>query len=277
MMRYCGNCGGPLDAAGRCPRCNPAAAPTPETRNPAKQPKQKQGKKKGKLAVKLVLIGLAVLLVAFLTLCALQYFGVVNLPFLGKLLGGVGLTRGPEEDHTPPKEYLAEIPDADEYYNENGSIVSKTPAKDSPNVHTEAEAAQNMKERGFDQYPVFPVWSMEGEPEPTEYDLGEEEPAYSTTLQHPVYRTFYVNQAGEFWTIMEINGTVAAIPVSYNMESGREEQVIFTETQTLTSYYAESNTFYETVPNGRTATAYRIGRIDAAALDQLTMGEIDRR
>ena len=272
MMRYCGNCGGPLDAAGRCPRCNPAAAPTPETRNPAKQPKQKQGKKKGKLAVKLVLIGLAVLLVAFLALCALQYFGVVNLPFLGKLLGGVGLTRGPEADgpRIIPEETL-ERPDPEAYLTEQGSILERTDAKNAGTIRTEAEISRIFAERGFTGYPIVACYDMDGR------YIGEQEISETGTGKHPFYQTYYVSEDGALWSVTEINGVFQAEPMTYNADTGWGQACLISESITIMNYDGESNRFYTVVPDSNQIFLKTIGHIDARALDELDRWEVSQR
>lgn len=309
MAGFCGKCGAPTDASGRCPNCDrdagvnggPAAGgsglkvsgsfagrvpagpdPDPAGGKPMKAPKAKKQKtppagsgdrqKKGSPVLKPVLIGLGVLLAAALVLGGLHLLGVIRLPFLGN--------REDAERYEPPADYLVEIPDADEYYAENGTIVSKTPAKGSPNLHTEEEAIRNLEDRGFNQYEVTSDWTMDGELIPytdSEGQDGANAVGGNPNEKHPSYQTYYITARGELWSVTEVNGAVFAVPVSYNMESGRGVQVIFTEGSTLISYYSESGTFYETIPNGRTVLAFRVDRIDAETLEQLTMEEIDRR
>ena len=262
-----------------------AAAAVPAGKKKAEKPKaEKKAKASGKKAkpgkkggVKIAVFALLALLLAFLILGALQYFGVLNIPFMGRFLGLIGLNRGEDESHQPPADYLVEPIVAEDYFNENGKILNRTPAKDSANLHTEAEAAQNLEGRGFTMYPVLPVWTMEGEKVEGNYAEVGGTPTYSTTTKHPMYTTYYLNTNNELWTVTEINGVVAAIPVTYNNEYAPEAQVIFVENDSVMSYDATTNMFYETVPNRTALIAYRIDRIDAAALDELTAWEIDRR
>ncbi|MBR4727942.1 MAG: hypothetical protein IK080_08655 [Clostridia bacterium] len=159
--------------------------------------------------------------------------------------------------------------DMEAYYGENGRIVSVVQADQSTALHTEADAVRNLTGRGFSQFPVTSDFSIDGE-----YREPEEVSDGSTQL-HPIYETNYITRNGDVWVIYEINGQCLANPVSYNMGSGNSAQLIFSERDTVMSYDASGNRFYETLPDESALIIRVIDRIDAETLESLTKGEID--
>lgn len=179
------------------------------------------------------------------------------------MLGGFG------ESHEVPEDYKVEPTDALAYFTENALLVSTTQVKDAAHVHTEAEAYALLAERGFDVLEITSMWSMDGSllDEETEIDP-------SGLTRHPLYQTGYLTESGDYWTIYEINGAIFALPVSYNIQSASEADVIYSESGTVISYDATTNAFYETVPNADVMIVKQISRIDAQALETLTTEEI---
>lgn len=66
-----------------------------------------------------------------------------------------------------------------------------------------------------------------------------------------------------------------ANPVTYNTESGRDVQLLISETETVTSYDSAKNKFYVIIPGESEAIVKTVGRIDAETLDKLTVEVID--
>ena len=91
-----------------------------------------------------------------------------------------------------------------------------------------------------------------------------------------MYNTFYCSTAGEFWTITSINGQITANPVSYNFQSELEVPVLISDSEVIISYDNTTNKFYETIPSETALKLIVVDQVDAATLDNLTIGEIDQ-
>ena len=98
-----------------------------------------------------------------------------------------------------------------------------------------------------------------------------------SSTKHPTYQTYYVSKNGDVWTIFMINGAIMANPVSYNIQSDLDAQVILSESNTVMSYDGTTNGFYETIPNKSSLIVKTVDRIDAETLENLTIGAIDER
>lgn len=159
---------------------------------------------------------------------------------------------------------LPTLKDAKDYYNESGQIVEIIKAGESSTVSTEAEVIDELVQRGFEQYATSSQYSMDGNyTDPIEATSGSSD-------KHPMYITQYVSEAGEVWTIYEINGNVMANPVSYNLNSGLKVQVIVSESRIVTSYDSATNSFYDTIPNESALIVKVVKKIDAETLNGLT-------
>ena len=156
--------------------------------------------------------------------------------------------------------------DVEEYYKERAEIVDAYDVATSVNVQSERQAIDDLSDRGFEQYAVIYEYSIDGE-------YVEEQEALKTKKKkkHPIYQTYYISAADELWTIMVINGSVIANPVSYNMESERGVQLIVSESNVITGYDSANNMFYETIPKESELIVYVVDKIDAATLDTLTV------
>ena len=157
---------------------------------------------------------------------------------------------------------------ADEYYGANATVLEVSKAAESSNLLTEAEAVSFLRDRGFAQYPVTHTYSMNGN------YYGETVASGNSSERHPMYQTYYSSTSGVLWTIYLINGEVFADPVSVNLEYGLNPPVLVSESSTLTSYDNSTNTFYTTVPHETEVRVRVVGRIDAAAVDNLTSEEV---
>ena len=161
-------------------------------------------------------------------------------------------------------EAKAEYIDAEEYYNEHGDVKSEIAVPESENLQSEKEAVKGLEDRGFGEYQITTDYSLDGE------FLDGQEITGSDDL-HPSYQTSYVSSNGELWTIVVMNGTYMANPVSFNVESNLGVQLIFAESETVTCYDSPTNTFYETVLDESELIVKVVDRIDAETLDSLTV------
>ena len=303
MAKFCVYCGGPLNPDGSCPKCARAgtvrrgAAPAektearPEASRVRSKPSSKGGaakkpaskRKKKSPALPIVLITLAVLILAFITLCALQYFKVVNIPFMGKLLQAVGLQKEAQteeetdaygwNDDTPPSivsENTVQRPDALETMKQIGTVVSQTSISASTTLETGAEAYSELRSRGFTQYPITASYGEDGS-----FSREEQEVSAVSGEKHPIYETFYVTSDGAAWTIMSINGKIIANPLSWNADEYWQTMHLVSETNTFIQFDGATKTFIEVVPNPSEVYIKTVARIDAATLEGLTVEEVD--
>ena len=297
MQKFCTKCGGKLDEnTGKCPNCD-RIAQGKNTQSPVAEGAKK---KSSKLGIKIMLIVLSVIILAAGTTCALQYFGVINIPALSFIGNSKAKEAGKTDADKPEKvdkeeeeaveedseeeikklekeieDELEELKDmqfdADDYFHKNSTVVSEVKADESPDVHTEAEVYEIFQNRGFvTDYPIETMYSING-------DRFESTPiSDSSSTMHPYYQTNYVDSNGNGWIIYEINGVIMANPLSYNAQSGANVMLIISENETVTSYDNGKNKFYETIPNKSELDVRTIDKIDSEALDRLTFEEIDR-
>ncbi|MBE7041766.1 MAG: hypothetical protein E7400_07360 [Ruminococcaceae bacterium] len=231
-----------------------------------------------------ILIKILLILMILALLGAGTYFGLKK---LGIFPGSAGANpqAGPEATQSPdsaggsigvynppsgdvPDQYKVTKPNADEYFKNNSTIVSQGAASGS--CRTEAEAYQNLADRGFTQQAITSQYTADGG-----YSQAKEISS-SGTDKHPVYVTYYQTESGNVWSIVEINGTITANPVFYNASGRSDVEVLISESETITSYDSTLNKFYVTKPNESVAVVKIVGRIDAATLETLTIGEIDK-
>ena len=173
----------------------------------------------------------------------------------------------PTEGPLPKPENPSE---ADDYYWDNAEeVISVMDVNESENVPTETEVTEILKERGFADYPITCEYAMDG----TYND--EDETTEGSIEKHPMYETYYVSAAGEAWIVSVINGQIIANPISFNLESELESQILISETERIISYNDESNKFYETIPKKSAVIVKTVERIDAKTLDRLTIEEIN--
>ena len=201
-------------------------------------------------------------MIAIASLEALIYFEVIEMPSLEEIKEWLDV----KED----EEYTVEMVDAKEYFSNNGEIVSEMNVSDAEDVETEADVYNCLRNRGFIEYSVTKEYSMDGNYEDTT-DINAD-----SIEQHPMYNTFYCSTAGEFWTITSINGQITANPVSYNFQSELEVPVLISDSEVIISYGNTTNKFYETIPSETALKLIVVDQVDAATLDNLTIGEIDQ-
>lgn len=89
--------------------------------------------------------------------------------------------------------------------------------------------------------------------------------------KHPMYNLSYISSNDELWTIMIVNDSLVAYPVSYNIESDRNVETIIAESDTITTYYSDTNTFVTSQPTNDALHVVVVDNIDANTIDQLTI------
>ena len=141
-------------------------------------------------------------------------------------------------------------------------------ADEKADVYTEREALRLMEERGFTEYPLTYDYDMDG----TYTDETEASP--DSDAKHPMYQTYYVGEDNSVWTIMIVGKMIAANPVSYNLESDLDVQILVSETETLTSYTEMGNKFYTTIPKESAVLLKVVDQITSQSLNTLTFEEV---
>ena len=161
--------------------------------------------------------------------------------------------------------YEVIAPDADAYYNGISTVVSKTEAFTSVNVRTESQVYNDFFQRGFTE-DITTEYMMNG-------DLDEKRviSRYSS-LTHPVYQTYYTTAKNDLWLIVEINGTVMATPVTYNLSLNSGMSLMLSENDTMTTYDSTSNQFYVIKPKADEITLKTVGAINAQTLENYQLG-----
>lgn len=223
---------------------------------------QKVRKYLAKLLIKIVLIAL----LGCVIVGGLFYFDIIDIPLVDIFIASFGVNVDKEGS---VDEYKVDAPDAESYYEKNSNIIAEINVSDSNAVLTENEAYVELTGRGFGNYPITTEYTMDGQYSDVT-DISD-----TSTTKHPMYQTYYMSTNGEFWTIFVINGNLMANPVSYNLQSTREVQVLVSESETLMSYDSVTGKFFETIPNETTLCLIVVDSVDAGTLDNLTVGEID--
>lgn len=154
--------------------------------------------------------------------------------------------------------------DVEEFYKKKSKIVASYDVKTSESIQSEKQATGDFSDRGFTQYPVSYDYSMDGK-------YVKDQVATNAKEQHPIYQTYYTSANDELWTIIVVNGSIIANPVSYNLQSERGVQFIVSESDVITGYDSVNNVFYETIPSESELVVYVVDKIDAETLDALTV------
>lgn len=256
-----------------------------EKKNHGKKDKKASNTKERKVKRFFLKFLITVLILAVLTavaVCVLSYYGAVDVPAADAALAKIGVEKKRvDENETPPQEQDKpsvdgeteetedEQTDADDYFENNSKVISEIDVNDSYAVSSESETFENLTERGFTTSPITAEYSMDGK-----YYKASNISKYSSS-KHPIYQTYHVTESGNVWTIFEINGVVMANPAFYNIDSDADVQLIVSESDSVTSYDAKTNKFYETIPNKSALTVRKVERIDAETLEKLTFGALE--
>lgn len=166
-------------------------------------------------------------------------------------------------------DYRVDAPNADEYFANNSNLIDEYNIEQSITIQSSKEAIDTYKERGFDTSSVTADYSLSGEM------LKDKYISNGTEEKYPMYQTIYVTESGDIWVIYNVNGCIMANPVSYNMQSGLDVQVLISESEVIMSYDSTTNKFYETIPNPSELIVKVIDKIDTDAIDSLTFEVIE--
>lgn len=170
------------------------------------------------------------------------------------------ITSTPEP--TDEEELIAEYVDAAEYYTEVSEEVTEKSISESESIMTENEVRSFLSERGFDQYPITADANIDGKL----FENGEI--GESTTDKHPTYQTFHVTSNGDYFTILVLDGTIYAYPLSYSIQKEMEKTIIISETEKLVCYDIVTNTYFTIKPKKELFDIIIADRIDSNSLEK---------
>ena len=151
------------------------------------------------------------------------------------------------------------------YSEERAEIISVTPVKKSKYTLSEKDVVEEFEARGFTQYPVTTGYSYDGKYSDPVKISG------SSTAKHPIYETYYVTSKNEIWVITALDGMILATPSSYNINNAGKVPVLVSESQEIASYDSTTNSIYLTMPKPEAVTVKVIDRIDAKAIESLSL------
>lgn len=160
---------------------------------------------------------------------------------------------------------IIEYPDVRAYFEERAEIVSVTPVKDSKNTLSEQDAVEELRSRGFTQYPITSDYTIDGESEDDTVVSDD------SSLMHPIYRTYFMSFDNVLWSIALVDGKVIATPSSYNLEHTGGVPIEVSETEEIASYDLSTNSIYLTIPFDTTIDVRVVDRIDSETLDSFDL------
>ena len=248
-------------------------------------------KKKAKKTLIITIIVLSVYTVTLITLSTLVYFYKLNIPFINDIFISMGVkqpaVRPPEvpevaentdkpdtndenNDKILTDRYKVTPPDAEEYFSNNSTVISEFNATDSVDVLSESQVYDILTQRGFVDDDIVTDYFMDGQ---FEDDMII---SPNSSEKHPIYQTYYVASNEDIWSILIVNNTIIASPVSYNTEHLTEVPITLSETDSITSYDSTTNKFFVNKPNETVMRIKKVQQIDSATLDRLTKEEIDK-
>lgn len=160
-------------------------------------------------------------------------------------------------------EMKSEYTDAEKYYRKTAKVVEKFNAAESKNCMTEKQAQKFFAERGFVSYPVSSDHTIDG----NYYDA---EQIAGLDIKHPSYQTNYISPKGDIWTIVVMDNSIMASPISRNAESESKVQLVYSETKEIMCYDGPTNTFFKTIPKKTALNVKIVEKIDSQTLDNLS-------
>lgn len=167
------------------------------------------------------------------------------------------------QDDIHDKQHTVETIDADDYFEENATVLNTFKASTSENLLNQAEAIKGFKERGFTDADIYYDYSKEGE------FLDEKIASNDETSAHPMYYTVFISDKEEYWIIYLIDDAYYANPLSYNQD--KEVATYLSETDSLLSYDNVTDQFYETIPNETMINVVKVNQIDAETLNSIEL------
>ena len=258
----------------------------------AKQHNRQRSKKETtNKTMKIVIIASASVAILCIAVIMLTAFDIIRFPSMGDGKLSYGLSKekrdagntyvNPNEadkpDYVDPAdsmsddeimseaENLLKPVNADDHFNEIGTVIEKTNVNSSDKVLSEYDVGKNMDDRGFRDYEIMSQYNMEGS------FSQEEEIGSSSYESHPVYYLDYIDESNRQWRIYNTNGAVSAYLISYRVENPDKPPVILSESDSLMGYDSHTNTYYEYKPNSDTANVIKISKITAEALEAFSI------
>lgn len=158
--------------------------------------------------------------------------------------------------------------EADAYYRKNSQLVEVIDVVDSSDMMTEEDVKTFLEGRGFVDCTITYDYSVAGE-FTTDTEISE-----NSQTEHPMYQLLYLSAAREVWVVYIINGEIFANPLSFNLESDLDAQLLVTESAVFTSYDNTANKFYITIPYDSEISSVMADEINAETLDGLTVEKL---
>ena len=304
MAKFCTRCGSPMGENGKCAKCESKTQPKTQPKKKSENnnnTQKKQPDKKGKqdtkidkiltLSIRITAAVLAVVVIATATVGALVYFDVMNIGFVNDMFVTTGMkdvvlsdpakapAETPVETTTVPPSatpqttpdvstpYQVTPIDADAYFQKYATVSATINVADSQTVRSESDVRDLFNNKGFNNISITTQYELDGT-YVEEYEIS----TYSSK-QHPMYQAIYESSAGIVWSFTEVNGTITANPISYNID--KDVPVIFSETGNITTYDSFTGKFYVCVPRSNLMTIKTFQSIDFSLIDTLTAEGID--
>lgn len=131
--------------------------------------------------------------------------------------------------------------------------------------YTEAEVSKLLKERGFNGNIRY-SYDINGnfvDDIIVSKDSNEKHPTYDVSYTSPNRRTF--------WNIMVVGKQIIATPLEYVYQSGEARfYYILENDDNMINYESKTNKFYKSPINEYIEATYKVNKIDAKTLDELT-------
>lgn len=157
---------------------------------------------------------------------------------------------------------------AEDYYTANAELIEIIKADESDDVLNETEVKELLDNRGFGENTAYYKYLINGS------RVNETAITEGSGERYPMYQTVYLSEDEDIWIIYVINGSIFAYPISFGLESDLGVELIFSESDTLTSYDDATNQFFVTIPHASEMIVETVDRIDADTLSQLTIEKI---
>ena len=218
--------------------------------------------KKDGLWIKILLICAAIAFLSVVTLFLLTNVFGRKMNDASKMMIPIEPELSRQSENEPLDERIpVKFIDAEQYFNENGELLDIIPVSESDNNKSEKDIAQYLADKGFGMDGIIYEDYRDGS-----YQEGEISESDET---HPAYRTEFISEAGEYWSIEYINGQITAYPALFNLQE--EVPVILSEENTLMSYDSVKNAFFKTIPLASVLQIIVLDKIDASALEEIDL------
>lgn len=266
---YCKNCGSEIpEGALFCSKCGTPVEKTSNNtnNNPNKLSEATNGtsnkrKKRKKSTLSKIILVLFPLL--FVTTIALSYFEYIEIPLFSDCFRRMrinDMVNNMEDD-----ESKADFIEAEEYFSNNSQLLDVIKVTESADLNSESDAMSNYDRRGFNKFPPYSEYDLEG----NIYEA--EKISNSSNEMHPLYAYDYESPNGDLWTVCLVNNDFMALPISFNYQSTLNAKLIISETEHMTVYDSQTNSFYINIPNEAQVIIKKVDNITTDLLDSLSV------